>query len=63
LYASFGDGVGFAEALGKLADDEARRQDLGRRGRERAKTELSWDRAAECLIEIYQGLLADSRRR
>ena len=63
VYASFGDGVGFAEALGQLADDEARRQDLGRRGRERAKTELSWDRAAECLIEIYQGLLADSRRR
>jgi glycosyltransferase involved in cell wall biosynthesis len=63
VYAPLGDGAGFAEALGRLSDDEARRIDLGRKGRQRAETDLSWDRAAERLIEIYRGLLDTSRPR
>jgi glycosyltransferase involved in cell wall biosynthesis len=63
VYAPPGDGAGFAQALGELCGDETRRLDLGRRGRERAETELSWDRAAERLSEIYRELLAESRGR
>jgi len=62
VYASLGNGVEFAEAIGKLADDQSRREDLGRRGRERAETNLSWSRSAERLMEIYRDLLARSRR-
>jgi glycosyltransferase involved in cell wall biosynthesis len=60
VYVSHGDGAEFAAALGRLADDHSRREELGRRGRERAETVLSWDRAAERLLEIYRGLLNGS---
>jgi len=60
VYAPHGDGAEFAVALGRLADDHSRREELGRRGRERAETVLSWDRAAERLLEIYRGLLNGS---
>jgi glycosyltransferase involved in cell wall biosynthesis len=61
VFASHGDGAEFAETLGRLADDRPLREHLGRRGRERAETDLSWDRAAERLLEIYRGLVTGSR--
>ena len=60
VYASHGDGAGFAAALGRLADDQPRREHLGRLGRERAETDLSWGRAAERLLEIYRELVTGS---
>ena len=62
VYASRGDGAGFARALGGLAEDAERRAELGRRGRERAERELSWDRAAADLIDLYEELLAERQR-
>ena len=61
-YAPSGDGAGFAQALGRLAGDAQRRTELGRRGRERAESELSWDRAAADLIDLYEELLAERQR-
>ena len=57
VYAAHGNGAEFAESLGKLADDQSRREDLGRRGRERAETDLSWSHAADRLMEIYRELV------
>lgn len=62
VYPSRGDGPGFAGALGAIADDAARRAELGRRGRARAETQLSWDRAASDLIDLYEELLAERQR-
>jgi glycosyltransferase involved in cell wall biosynthesis len=62
VYASRGDGPGFAQALGLLADEPGRRAELARRGRVRAETELSWDRAASDLIRLYEELLAGRQR-
>jgi len=62
VYASRGDGAGFARALAGLAGDAERRAELGRRGRERAENELSWDRAAAHLIDLYEELLAERQR-
>jgi glycosyltransferase involved in cell wall biosynthesis len=61
VYAKNHDGPGFAEALGLLAADPGRREELARRGRERAEKELSWDRAANQLIGLYEELLARQR--
>ena len=62
VYAPRGDGAGFARALGRLAGDAERRAELGRQGRVRAESELSWDRAAADLIDLYEELLADRQR-
>ena len=62
VYVPRGDGAGFARALGGLADDAERRAELGRRGREHAENELSWDRAAADLIDLYEELLAERQR-
>jgi glycosyltransferase involved in cell wall biosynthesis len=62
VYAPRGDGAGFARALGRLAGDAERRAELGRQGRVRAESELSWDRAAADLIDLYEELLAERQR-
>jgi glycosyltransferase involved in cell wall biosynthesis len=60
VFAEPGDGAAFAESLGLLADDPERRERLGRLGRARAKTELSWSRAASDLARLYGNLLGDA---
>ena len=62
VYASIGDGAGFAQALGRLAGDAEHRTEQGRRGRARAENDLSWDRAAADLIDLYEELLAERQR-
>lgn len=57
VFAEQGDGAGFAEAIGLLADDPERRGKLGRMGRSRAEEELSWERAAGDLSSLYTELL------
>jgi glycosyltransferase involved in cell wall biosynthesis len=60
VFAEPGDGAAFAESLGLLADDPERRERLGRLGRARAETELSWSRAASDLARLYGNLLGDA---
>ena len=52
-YARVGDPVSLAEAMGSLLADEARAAELGRRLRERAVREYSWERAGERILDIY----------
>jgi len=57
LYAKFGDAADLAAAIGRLAGDRELREDLGRRGRERAVREHSWQARGKELAGIYRELL------
>jgi glycogen synthase len=52
-----GDGAALSAALGELAADPARRQEMGRRGRERAATDFAWERIIERVLALYRSLL------
>jgi starch synthase len=54
------DPPALAAALESLARDPERRRDLGRRGRERAETEFSADRATQRMLALYEELCASS---
>ena len=58
VYAPQGDGAEFVDHLADLASEPGRRAELGRRGRERAETQLSWRRAAGELMSLYSDLLS-----
>jgi len=51
-----------AEALRMLADDPARRIEMGRRGRERAVAEFSLDRVIAATLAVYQRLSATAEQ-
>jgi glycosyltransferase involved in cell wall biosynthesis len=53
VYAQVGDPVSLAEAMESLLADEDRAAELGRRLRERAVREYSWERAGEQILDIY----------
>ena len=57
VYARKGDAVGLAEAILSLLNDEEYAKELGRRLRERALEEYSWERAGRKILEIYKGYL------
>jgi len=57
VYAPKGDAVGLAEAILSLLDNEEYAKELGRRLRQRASEEYSWERAGEKIVEIYRGRL------
>jgi glycosyltransferase involved in cell wall biosynthesis len=57
VFVEHGDGDAFAGAIGQLADDPERRKRLGRLGRSRAESELSWERAARDMSGLYAELL------
>jgi glycosyltransferase involved in cell wall biosynthesis len=52
-----GDVEALSAALGQLAADPARRQEMGRRGRERAATDFAWERIIERVLALYRSLL------
>lgn len=52
-----GDITSLTAALTDLAGDPARRQEMGRRGRERAQTVFAWDRIIERVLALYRSLL------
>jgi glycosyltransferase involved in cell wall biosynthesis len=53
----------FATEIGLLLDDPARRERLGRRGRERVLSSLSWQRSEEHLLAAYTRALERARAR
>src|SRR5918994_3472385 len=46
-----------ARAILELADDPARREELGRRARQRIESSLAWEHQAHNLIEVYRRVL------
>ncbi len=52
-----GDHRALAEAIRRVADDEALRDDMAVRNRGYAERNLSWDRATDCYLELYDDLL------
>ena len=52
-----GDVDGLAAALADLAADPSRRQEMGRRGRERAEADFTWERIIERVLALYRSLL------
>lgn len=51
-----GDAAALAQCIGELLADDARRRDMGRRGRERARTELTFDAQAIHYRELFKEL-------
>jgi len=57
VYAPGTDVVAFASAISELLDDPRRRERMGRAGRERVESELSWDISRRRLIDFYAGVV------
>jgi glycosyltransferase involved in cell wall biosynthesis len=49
--------AGLAAAIASLADDPARRTELGARARERIENVLSWEHQQAALLSVYRQLL------
>jgi glycosyltransferase involved in cell wall biosynthesis len=54
VYARPNDVEDFARLVGKLLDEPALRQEMGRVGRRRVEDELSWSRSEEQLLAAYE---------
>ncbi|HEY5973321.1 MAG TPA: glycosyltransferase family 4 protein [Geobacteraceae bacterium] len=57
VYARYGDPVDFAEQLIALLADHELREELSRRGREKALADYSWQSRGESLVATYRRLL------
>lgn len=53
VYAEAGDSLSLAEAMESLLSDEEKAAALGRKLREQAMRDYSWERAGERILEIY----------
>ncbi len=60
-YVNSGTPEAYADALLDLLADPARREEMGRQGRERMLRELAWEHQKPSLLEAYQLALARSR--
>lgn len=56
VYARPNDVKEFAQLIDNLLDDEPRRQTMGRFGRHRVETALSWEHSAQVLLQAYSRL-------
>ena len=57
LLVEYGDAAALAAALAQLLDDPAGARELGRKGRERARDEFSWDSIVARVEQLYLSLL------
>jgi glycosyltransferase involved in cell wall biosynthesis len=62
LYANQDDEASFATCIETLLADPARREAMGRRGRERVERELSWEHSERNLKSAYDSALAGGAR-
>jgi glycosyltransferase involved in cell wall biosynthesis len=63
VYASENDEVEFAKLIAELLDDPERRERMGKFGRGRVESSLSWDVSRANLLAAYEDLLARPVRR
>ncbi len=56
LYAKHDDPIDFADKILELIADPGRRAEMGRIGRQRIETELSWEHQAPVLLNAYEAL-------
>jgi len=63
VYAVPNDIADFARNIAELLDAPRRREEMGKRGRERFENELSWARSEEQLLRGYERALEIRRRR
>jgi glycosyltransferase involved in cell wall biosynthesis len=63
VYTTDSDEQEFAELIDELLDDPKRRERMGRIGRERVESALSWEFSKQRLLEAYSSLLEKPRRR
>jgi glycosyltransferase involved in cell wall biosynthesis len=61
LYAKDSDPQDFARCVAELLGDPARREQMGREGLRRVRSELSWQHSAPVLVEAYEHALAQPR--
>jgi glycosyltransferase involved in cell wall biosynthesis len=59
LYVAENSAVKLAETIVQLLDDPAARERMGRRGEERIRTQLNWERSVEQLLGAYETALRD----
>jgi glycosyltransferase involved in cell wall biosynthesis len=62
VYATPNDEHEFAEAIVALMDDEPKRAELGKLGRERVEQELAWHHQERAYLGVYQRLLRAAPR-
>ena len=62
VYATANDEAEFARLTAELLDDPARREAMGRLGRERVERSLSWATSRDNLLNAYRNLLAGGPR-
>ncbi len=63
VYVPGNDPAAFAEAIAALMDDPVKREEMGRVGRERVETGLSWTHSVPHLLAAYEAVLSDPPRR
>lgn len=61
LYVEENSAVKLGEAIGRLLDDAALREAMGRIGAERLRNHLNWERSVEQLLEAYRVALGAAR--
>ena len=63
LYVAGNDPAAFAQAIAALMDDPAKRDEMGRIGRQRVEAGLSWVHSVPKLLAAYEAVLSSPRRR
>lgn len=63
IYVPGNDSAAFAQAIADLMDDPARRNEMGRVGRQRVETGLSWRHSVPHLLAAYEAVLSRPSRR
>jgi glycosyltransferase involved in cell wall biosynthesis len=61
VYVAPNDVTEYAAAIVALMDDELRRARLGKLGRARIEQELAWSRQRRAYLDVYRGLLGESK--
>jgi glycosyltransferase involved in cell wall biosynthesis len=56
VYARPNDTLDLASHIAALMDDDQKRMEMGRIGKERVETELAWKHQARYLLDVYQSL-------
>lgn len=63
VYVPGNDSAAFAQAIADLMDDPARRDEMGRVGRQRVEAGLSWEHSVPHLLAAYEAVLNRPPRR